>query len=197
MRRHSRRTISTAITAVAMVALLAALSTAIAKGKWTKDDKLNQSIANVLNASVDRQDISNLEKGYKGDPDNANMAAVLSGAYGLAAEESGNKKLGEQAEAMAMRAAKLNPDEPAVKVAVAGVQIQSANPAEREQGERVLKALGKQAPKVAHYLLGKKAVLEGDEAEGMKHLKASKSQAAQGFAKRKAAMREEFSKRAK
>jgi len=197
MRHRSRRIVPTGLTALAVVALLVAISTAIAKGKWTREDALNESIDNVINGVVDRKDVGNLEKGFKKDSKNPNLAAVLSGAYGLAAEESGNAALGEQAEQMAKTAAQLGPNEVAVQIAVAAVEIQEDNPSERQKGRQTLQALEKHAPKVAHYLTGKSLVLEGAEEQGVQQLQAAGIPAANQVLQKRKAMKMEFEKKAK
>ena len=144
-----------------------------------KDAKVNAAAQEVLNGNVNQATINTLEAALKKDPKNADLAALLAGAYGVMYEQSNDKRQGDKAKSFAAQALKLNPNSNSAKIAALGAKAYSANQAERNEAIAGLQQLGNsteggRSTDMRNFLIGKAHANNGNRAEAMKAFSSSK-----------------------
>ncbi len=143
---------------------------------FTRDAKLNAAIQSVYNGDSNESVIKTLEAAFKNDPQNADLAGMLAGAYGIMADKTGRKGLDQKANEMADKAIKLNPNSIPAKMANLGSGVYNRNKAKRDKAINELERLSAANPetaRVAKYLIGKGHVLNGNRSKAIENFKAS------------------------
>jgi hypothetical protein len=144
-----------------------------------KDAKVNAAAQEVLNGTANQATANTLEAALKKDPKNADLAALLAGAYGIMYEQSNNKQQGDKAKSFAAQALKTNPNSNGAKIASLGVKAYSENSAERNEAIAGLQQLansaeGARSADMRNFLIGKAHAKNGNNAEAEKSFSASK-----------------------
>jgi hypothetical protein len=133
----------------------------------------------VLNGTVNPATINTLEEMFKKDPRNANLAALLAGAYGTLAEQNNDSRYAGKAKSYASKAMSLNPNSKAAQIASLGAKAYSSNKADRDAAIAGLKQLGsslegRNATNIRNFLIGKAHALNGNTAEARQAFSASR-----------------------
>lgn len=132
----------------------------------------------VMNGTVNPATINSLEEAFKKDSRNANLAALLAGAYGTLAEQNNDRSYAAKAKSFASKAMSLNPNSNAAKIASLGAKAYSSNKADRDAAIAGLQQLassteGRNATNIRNFLIGKAHALNGNIAEARKAFSSS------------------------
>jgi hypothetical protein len=144
--------------------------------QFTKDENLNAAIQQVINGQSSQATANLLEKALGKDRNNADLAGIVAGAYGIMADEGSNSAYADKAKLFASKAKALNPNSMPAKIASLGVQTYSMNKAERDRAIAGLNRVGTESPlaaKVAKFLEGKGYLLNGDKTNAVRLFQAS------------------------
>ncbi len=144
----------------------------------SKDSKFIALERAVLNGTVNPATINSLEEAFKKDPRNANLAALLAGAYGTLAEQNDDRSYAAKANSFASKAMSLDPNSNAAKIASLGAKAYSSNKADRDAAIAGLQQLGsslegRNATNIRNFLIGKAHALNGNSAEARKAFSSS------------------------
>ena len=144
----------------------------------SKDSKFIALERAVLNGTVNPATINGLEEALKNDPRNANLAALLAGAYGTLAEQNDDRSYAAKANSFASKAMSIDPNSNAAKIASLGAKAYSSNKADRDAAIAGLQQLGsslegRNATNIRNFLIGKAHALNGNTAEAQKALSSS------------------------